>query len=886
SGSTVVSDKPVAVIAGHEDAFTQASDVGTLHVEARDYMVEQMLPVDYWDSTGYISIPFIDSKNAPGGDGDNLAFYYGKPQGAPANYSKGATVTLLPNDQKYSISPFPSSVPIKTGTTIATSASCDKGVKMHVVQYDQRMQGGAPYPAPSQMTLIPKSRWKTSFLWYAPSTDVPQVQYQSNYINLICDKDDYNNGALQLSQDNGAFTAIKAAGTVSGIKQIPGYPDLIGLTIKLASPHTYYAQSTTGKAFMVYTYGFRALDPQQELGTFNGDDQFFSYSAPAGFAAMPGDTNTLSATVSTQCAKWDICATVSGITNPSIRSMILLRDPDEDLVDKPNSSQGYISFNTAFDPKVDSNRKGEIVFTSGGNTECIRILVQNPLLPAYAAVLIIDDGGNYIVKELTYTGSPLADTIKGADFDLTKSPWHLIGIDAGYHNDTILYPVTGVGDSHCATTYYHVSGDSASGAIPMVVTGIKLGGTDGSYTLTSDPVTFPLTLRPKSPSHPADTLKVTTCFSAKDITSHVDTMTISTDCFDAPIALFGTGGAAIITSTDYDFGKVLVGGTKCGGKVTIRNTGTLPFLLTSKWVFTNIIGDSAFSMEAPSAARLQPAYTLWPANDPDHPRHDTINLYFCYTPTELGFNAATVVWNTNIQPPFNTQGKPTSYLSGKGVNSGVIWDVPTDTLFADSNTTPPIVVTDRVELIQQSTTKIRVDKVIITGPDAAEFMIVGNQLGITPLEGFDMNPGDSIWVDISFNPDLTKPYPQKFADRHANLDAIFFTDAAHTLRETSTIKLTGTFTGKLSVAEQHSNTDLRAYYSNHQLIIELPKNSMPPYEFSLYDILGRKIKSWKGSEMNISESNILLPVETLTSGTYIVRFKSNADVRSCSIIVQ
>jgi hypothetical protein len=225
-------------------------------------------------------------------------------------------------------------------------------------------------------------------------------------------------------------------------------------------------------------------------------------------------------------------------------------------------------------------------------------------------------------------------------------------------------------------------------------------------------------------------------------------------------------------------------------------------------------------------------------------------------------------------------------LSGKGANPGVIWDVPSDTLYADSNVTPPIVVTNRVVLIQQSTTKVRVEKVILTGPDAREFTIDDNQLGLTPLEGFDMNPGDSIWVDITFNPDLTKPYPQKFADRHANLDAIFFTDAGHTQRNTSTIKLTGTFTGKLSVAKQHSNADLKAYYSNHQLIVELPKNSTPPYEFSLYDILGRKVASWKGSEIGTSESNVILPVTTLSSGTYIVRFKSNADVRSCNIIIQ
>src|SRR5438128_839470 len=62
SGSVVESNHPIAVIAGHENAAL--GGVTNRALEGRDFMVEQMYPVDMWDSTGYVMIPLRDSQPA------------------------------------------------------------------------------------------------------------------------------------------------------------------------------------------------------------------------------------------------------------------------------------------------------------------------------------------------------------------------------------------------------------------------------------------------------------------------------------------------------------------------------------------------------------------------------------------------------------------------------------------------------------------------------------------------------------------------------------------------------------------------------------------------------------------------------------------------------
>ncbi|HET9136756.1 MAG TPA: IgGFc-binding protein, partial [Candidatus Kapabacteria bacterium] len=484
SGTTILSDKPVSVIAGHENANIQGSSVGIYnHLDARDFMIEQMIPVEFWDTTGYISIPFVDATNANGGAGDEYRAFYGKLASASANYPSETSVQMKPDNAPITLKPFPLPVAAKKGVTTPVSFSSANGCKFHVVQYDQRMQGTAPDPCPSQMSIIPMSQWKTSYLWYVASNVTPQEVYQAYYINLICYREDYDNGTLQWAISASPLAPVKSGVTIDGIKSIPDHPELMGVTIKLTAPNSYYVVSTSNRPFIIYNYGYRAIDAARNLSGNNESNFYFSYASPVGFATPGFDTSFFTITVTPTCSRWDMCIAVGGSNKPKLRSIILLNDKDKDVVDKPNSDTGYVSSNVRFDNTLDPDGHGEIDLSGSDSSTCVQLFVKNPADSAYAAVLIVDDKGNYRVVELKYAPSPLNDTIRGASFDIAKSPWYLVDAAQGYHRDSLLFPITKVGTSNCATIFYACHGDSSVGTPASFITGAMLGGADGSFTL-------------------------------------------------------------------------------------------------------------------------------------------------------------------------------------------------------------------------------------------------------------------------------------------------------------------------------------------------------------------------------------------------------------------
>src|SRR5439155_16938569 len=48
SASIIESDKPIAVLGGHENAAL--GGLSNRQLEGRDFMIEQMIPVDFWDT--------------------------------------------------------------------------------------------------------------------------------------------------------------------------------------------------------------------------------------------------------------------------------------------------------------------------------------------------------------------------------------------------------------------------------------------------------------------------------------------------------------------------------------------------------------------------------------------------------------------------------------------------------------------------------------------------------------------------------------------------------------------------------------------------------------------------------------------------------------------
>jgi hypothetical protein len=422
----------------------------------------------------------------------------------------------------------------------------------------------------------------------------------------------------------------------------------------------------------------------------------------------------------------------------------------------------------------------------------------------------------------------------------------------------------------------------------VLIKSAKLTGLDNSFTMTANR-TFPVTLRPQSVSHPADTLTVTICYGARDTFFHRNTMTLQTDCFEAPVAVFGQGATPLITATDYDFGQVTIGSSNCTGnstygpsKITIRNMGSAEFELTNKWVIDKLSGKE-FSMDPVSAARLP--YTLWPAGDPGHPRKDSINLYFCYTPTDIGPDSTIITWSTDIPSPFTDQVKSWSYLKGRGVKPGLFWLEPTVVFYSDSAVIDAA-ITRRAHLCSSSTSVTHVDKVYTSGKDSAEFSISGNQLNLNPLEGFDLNVGDTIWIDVTFTPDLSKTGPEKYADRHAKLETIFFADHAHTIRDTIRTDLVRTVDkslGIISAPKQYKA--IKAYTYGPYMIVEMPNDDEQYSDCSLYDLLGRKVTQWSKQNISVAEYTMMLPLPKVSSGSYVLRLRSESGAQVSTLVM-
>jgi hypothetical protein len=763
SGSTVESDKPVGLLAGHENAFLGDAPTSRI-LEGRDFMIEQVIPSEYWDSTGYVSIPLIDAQpldESSASYGENYRVYTNDPRGAGVvldDAGQGTGIDMPVG--KYS---YPT--PERFNVANPVDFHSKDGHKFGVMMYDLRGQGTKqPYPCESMMSIVPMSRWRTSYLFYVPANTFEVLQ--NYYINVIGLKTDIDNGWIKFSV-NGApnLTPIKSLAPKS-YNNIPNHPELKGIRVSVA-PGAYFLTNTRTKidsnsavdmalqgAFMVYHYGMRAIDPDRDLGDFCGDDFFFSYALPIGMTVSSGSGHPV-VHVDTFCNHWHVTVHDS----VALTSATLIDDPDGNVYGRP----GKVYKNVYFDFASDPDDKKEVVFNGIDTAVSFDIYVANPLDTAYAPLYIVDKKGYHLVPilELRYKAPDLG---YGLEPNLTQKI------------DTILYPTIKVGQQVCSTLVYY--NKAKIGGKNLLVQSAKLQKNDGSFVVLSTTPSLPTTL------NPGDSLLVQLCFSAKDTSKYEDSVILTTDCIIAPLPTLGRGATPLIYATDWDFGEVTVGATKCN-TVTITNRGSLPFVLT-KDQFTS----SVFTLDPNYANRLP--HTLKPG--------ESIVMGFCYSPTKEGPpDTTTVDWVNDIDAPFKGQIKPWSLLTGRPIKPGLVWDRPTqlDSVICED------FVEDTVHLINNSNALAKDVKVSFKGPDALEYTIVTDQLGYVPLKNFDMAIGKDIWVLVRFKADLTKTGAAKYANRHANLVAEY----ANELTGSSDSVLIE-FTGKVQHAELTFNPQL------------------------------------------------------------------------------
>ncbi|HEY6171636.1 MAG TPA: T9SS type A sorting domain-containing protein [Candidatus Kapabacteria bacterium] len=714
SGTIVESDRPVAVMSGHENMGY--GSVSGRSLEGRDYMVEQMMPVDYWDNTGYVSIPMVDSDpyNADA-TGENYRTYTYDLNGARIDMSiAGFQGTATMDIGRYNVrDKFEVESPVDFSSNDGAGGL---GNKFAVSMIDIANQSAKqPFPRPSMMTIIPMSRWRNAYLWFVPSN--VDERLQAYYINVIGPKAKFDSIFISKGGQKDVLIGQAGLAVVKVYQNIPNHPELIGKTFKVV-PGSYYARANF--PFMIYHYGNRAIDADGDLGDFDNDDNFFAYALPLGAVLGTGDTARMTITVDTLCTGWKICATDHS-PNGGIKSAFLADDPIGDIYPYDPKVRGpYQYYNTSFTPDLDPNATREIIFEGLDTTECFDVTIDNIGKDGYAPIMITDSKGNGKMIELYYKKAAVA---------YNPSP------------DTVTsFGLIGIGDVVDKTFIFDNLPASKKQYIIDLVELIKK--TPGYEIISIVP---PLTanIAPKDTNGNSGRFEIKVRFTAKDTGTFVDSLKMRTDCFTTYWPLEVRVGTGIIITSDHDFGNVIVGSTACTDTIKIHNIGNMPFTLTPGYVLFDNVDFSYNGKVTTSNNREQDLPVVIKPGD-------WVKIRVCFTPHASGLDSTDLLHKTDIKAPYEHTIKDVNHLYGTGIKPGVNWDRPKDSL----TVTCEDIDTSRRYLINSSTAEIRIDSIFIAGPDAAQFKIIGIQ---NALE-LGISVGDSIWVDFTFQADLSKPY--------------------------------------------------------------------------------------------------------------------------------
>jgi len=248
SGTVIQSTKPVAVISGHEDANPgEFIPVWPQLTEGRDYMIEQLLPVEFWDSTGYVSLPFRQAA-------------------APADQGNGDTYRVYTFDNTTAVV-YADVIGIAGGYPMSTSRYhyaehldiispvdiyATNGKKIGVMQYDERNQPTSGLaPSPSMMTIIPKSRWRTSYNFSLLQAKTIDGITEDQYVNIIAD----SLTDIRVSNDGAPLVPLTSAfNQVGQFQNVSSNYHISGGQYRMGAG-SYFLHSNY--PFVAYTYGMK-----------------------------------------------------------------------------------------------------------------------------------------------------------------------------------------------------------------------------------------------------------------------------------------------------------------------------------------------------------------------------------------------------------------------------------------------------------------------------------------------------------------------------------------------------------------------------------------------------------------------------------------------------
>jgi len=626
SGSLIEATKPVAVISGNENAFLGGTD--PYKIEGRDFMIEQMLPVEYWDSIGYASVPLAES-NPPGNEGVGdmyrvYAFDSGAVnahldvQGISGGFDMSTTRLVHPPQQ------FDVTTPVEAYST--------KGKKIFLMQYDERsVTSNAPWPAPSMMSIIPVSRWKRS---YSFSIDEIPNGISNAYINILAQ----DLSTVSISVD-GALPA-----TLSSVSHIGNFSNFsrqflssragqyrLEADTYVGFPHMYHLLSND--PFMVYFYG----NYNDAVGISGEINQYSEYAAPAGTQLNTGVTPSFIVDTQARCSGWHVCVRDTGLNDPGIKAAILIDDPDGVYWQTPAKYS-----NVNFDSTSTDYADGELhPHWHTNSAYCFDVNFINPLIAASAPLAIVDNLGNAIILQLNRT----APTVK-----LTTNP------QTSTRADSIVFPVKQIGTKIC--TSFVLKNTAPKNGTAINLNSVQLSNSDTSYKTNTSNLTFPHSISA------GDSVSFQVCYTPADSSRHQDTLILKSDCFSIPISLDAHGSTGLISSGDLDFKTVYVGDTLCK-LIQIKNVGSAPFSLTNSFLVSDTLNFTVDGSKLPA--------TINPGS--------YVVLNVCFHPQAAQTYSDSVLWNTDLEAAFKHSLKDHSILSGQGIQKAGVKSVTEENSF-------------------------------------------------------------------------------------------------------------------------------------------------------------------------------------------------------------
>lgn len=828
SGTIIDATRPVAVFSGHSNAITQASAFPSPDaVEARNSLLQQLPPVECFDTTGYYTIPWFEAGGGGDGAGDEVRTYTAA--------IGGSNVTLQsPQPFDLSTNPLNLQTPSLPSVQVPTFAASTNGRPFAMAIYDQRRQAASgPYPSPNMCWVVPQRHWKTEYLCSPASSSDDQFTNPSYFLSLICRQQDWSGGIL-VSVDGSNPVGITHAGL--SIKKtwsaIPGNAGMMGAEIAAYYGHTYRIYNTRRvdsthpepAPFGILENRMHAYDPERDA--IDANTYFFSGANPAGmsYSEYGLSASTIRDSVTYTCGKWTVCLHDSSGVGNGIRYVEILNYVNNDLLPQPRLAK-----NLRLSPSVDPYSTGAVAFDGLATSLCVDIEPIVPTDSAYGTLAVYDNSG--AVHLVTLSARPTFEIVAAAP--MTKPSAGQFDLGA-----------TRVDSGACGSIT--IKNPDVDGARDLVIDSLYLVGDTAHFHIEGQTNAFPLTVLRGA------NRQFTVCFAPDDTTSYIATLRLVDHCGNRfAYTITGFGESGLLQAADITLDQRVLGDSACA-PLTLRNVGTRPLQL----VPVPVISDTAdFSID-PAFLGLLPL-TLLPG--------DSVSPLVCFHPRSDSTRTGRIEWHTNIPSSLERRMKSVSVITGLGYDPRVSWD-PGESVFLGDSTAAVINIARRVTLRNDGRRSVLVHSIVEGGADSADFSISDNELGLLVLSEFHLQAADSIWVELRFRPEATTGVPDGFRDRHATLVANVEAEGVRSFGTQARATLRGTFSPDAFVAATGTDVHLRCLvYPDRLEVLGVPLGATA----QLYDVLGRRIAV--SAPQTEGEASVRILRDGLPSGSYVLK---------------